>query len=119
MSYAGVVSNILNAVGEEITYKRKTTDPALNTTTLVKSPSYTSYTIKASVRQYSLKQINAGLVDAGDREVRIAAADLSFTPTRSDKVTIASRDYFIKSVITRSPKSEAAIHILTVGGDNA
>jgi hypothetical protein len=67
-----------------------------------------SYTIKAGGRQYCAREI-AGLVQQGDREVRIAAADLSFTPRPNDQVV---------SVNTRTPFSEAAIHIVQVRGGN-
>jgi hypothetical protein len=50
--------------------------------------------------------------------VRIAAADLSFTPKQNDQVVIGSKTYQVVSVNTRSPFSEAAIHILQVRGGN-
>jgi hypothetical protein len=46
-------------------------------------PSVQSYTIKVGVQQYRAWEI-AGLIQQGDREVRIAAADLSFSPNPSD-----------------------------------
>jgi hypothetical protein len=76
-----------------------------------------SYTIKASVRQYRAREIT-GLVQQGDREVRIAAADLSFMPKPSDQVVIGGKTFQVVSVNTRSPFNEAAIHIVQVRGGN-
>jgi hypothetical protein len=59
-----------------------------------------------------------GLVQQGDREVRIAAADLSFTPRLNDQVVIGGKTFQVVSVNTRSPFSEAAIHIVQVRGGN-
>jgi hypothetical protein len=72
------------------------------------APSVQSDTIKAGVRQPRAREI-AGLVQQGDREVRIAAADLSFTPRPNDQVVIGGKTYQVVSVNTRSPFSEAAI----------
>lgn len=119
MSIASRVSGLVNVVGETATYKRKTAEGSLNTTTLQKTPTYTNYTIKISARKYTLREISAGLVDAGDREIRIASSDISFTPSRGDIVVIASKNYKVISVDTRTAKNENALHILRVGGDNA
>jgi hypothetical protein len=76
-----------------------------------------SYTIKAGVRQYRAKEI-AGLVQQGDQEVWIAAADLSFAPKPNDQVVIGGKTFQVVSVNTLSPFNEAAIHILQVRGGN-
>ena len=76
-----------------------------------------SYTIKASVRQYRAREI-AELIQQRAREVRIAAADLSFAPKSNDQVVISGKTYQVVSVNTRSPFSEAAIHIVQVRGGN-
>ena len=76
-----------------------------------------SYTIKAGVQQYRAWEI-AGLIQQGDREVRIAAADLSFSPKPNDQVVIGGKTYQGVSVNTRSPFSEAASHIVQVRGGN-
>jgi hypothetical protein len=80
-------------------------------------PSVHSYTIKAGVQQYRAWEI-AGLIQQGDREARIAAADLSFSPKWSDQVVIGGKTYQGVSVNTCSPFSEAAIHIVQVRGGN-
>jgi hypothetical protein len=81
------------------------------------TPSVQSYTIKASVRQYRAREI-AGMVQQGDREVRIAAVDLTFTPRQNDQVVIGGKTFQVVSVNTRSPFNEAAIHIVQVRGGN-
>lgn len=118
MSIASRVSALIGDIGETVTYKRVTGSTTMNTTTLTKEITYTDYTIKASVREYNLKMIKSGLVDAGDREVRIAGADLTFTPARGDVIIIDTKSFFVKSVNTRRPRNEVAIHILNVGGQN-
>jgi hypothetical protein len=82
---AARVQALIGVAGETITYKR-VTHGAHSTATLQSAPSVQSYTIKAGVRQYRAREI-AGLVQQGDREVRIAAADLSFTPTALAKTS--------------------------------
>jgi hypothetical protein len=56
--------------------------------------------------------------DQGDREVRIAAADLSFAPKQNAQVVIGGKTYQVVSVNTCEPFSEAAIHIVQVQGGN-
>jgi hypothetical protein len=76
-----------------------------------------SYTIKAGVRQYRARE-SAGLVQQGDREVRIAAADLTFTPRPNDQVVIGGKNFQVVSVNTRSPFNEATIHMLQIRDGN-
>jgi hypothetical protein len=113
---AARVQALIAVAGETITYKRGT-HGSYSTATLQSTPSVQSYTIKAGVRQYRAREI-AGLVQQGDREVRIAAADLSFTLRPNDQVVIGGKTYQVVSVNTRSPFSEAAIHIVQVRGGN-
>ena len=79
------------------------------------TPSVQSSTIKAGAREYRAREIK-GLVQQGDREVRIAAADLNFTPRPNDQVVIGGKTYQVVSVNTCSPINEVAIHILQVRG---
>jgi hypothetical protein len=113
---AARVQALINVAGETITYKR-ITHGSYSTATLQSTPSVQSYTIKAGVRDYRAREI-AGLVQQGDREVRIAAADLSFMPKSNDQVVIGGKTYQVVSVNTRSPFNEAAIHILQDRGGN-
>jgi hypothetical protein len=113
---AARVQTLIGVAGETITYKR-VTHGSFNTATLQSTPSVQSYTIKAGVRQYRAMEFT-GLVQQGDREVRIAAADLIFTPRPNDQVVIGDKTYEVVSVNTRSPCSEAAIPIVQVRGGN-
>jgi hypothetical protein len=113
---AARVQALIGVAGETMTYKR-VTHGSYSTATLQSTPSVQSSAIKASVRQYRAREIT-GLVQQGDREVRIAAADLSFTPRTNDQVVIGGKTYQVVSVNTRSPFNEAAIHIVQVRGGN-
>ncbi len=113
---AARVQAMIGRAGETVTYKR-VTHGSYSTATLQSTPSVQSSTIKAGVRQYRAREIG-GLVQQGDREVRIAAADLSFTPRQNDQVVIGGKTFQVVSVNTRSPFNEAAIHILLVRGGN-
>jgi hypothetical protein len=113
---AAWVQALIGVAGEAITYNR-VMHGSYSTATLQSAPSVQSHTIKAGVRQYRAREI-AGLVQQGDREVRIAAADLSFTPRSNDQVVIGGKTYQVVSVNTRSPFNEAAIHIVQVRGGN-
>jgi hypothetical protein len=113
---AARVQALIGVAGETITYKR-VTHGSYSTDTLQSSPSVQSYAIKAGVWQYRAREI-VGLVQQGDREMRIAAADLSLTPRPNDQVVIGGKTYQVVSVNTRSPFNEAAIHIVQVRGGN-
>ena len=76
------VQSLIGVVGETITYTR-VTHGSYSTATRQRTPSVQSSPIKAGMRQYRAREI-AGLVQQGDRDVRIAAADLSFTPRPND-----------------------------------
>jgi hypothetical protein len=108
------VQALIGKAGETITSTR-VTHGSYGTATRQSPPSVQSDTMKASVRQYRAREI-AGLVQQGDREVRIAAADLSFTPQPNDQVVIGGQTYQIVSVNTRRPCNEAAIHLVQVRG---
>jgi hypothetical protein len=113
---AARIQALIAVAGETITYKRGT-HGSYSTATLQSTSAVQSYTIKAGVWQYRAREI-AGLVQQGDREVRIAAADQSFTLRPNDQVVIGGKTYQVVSVNTRSPFSEAAIHIVQVRGGN-
>jgi hypothetical protein len=113
---AARVQALIGVAGETITCKR-VTHGSYSTATLQSTPSVQSSTIKAGVRQYRAREIS-GLIQQGDREVRNAAADLSFTPRPNDQLVIDGKTYQVVSVNTRSPFNEAAIHIVQVRGGN-
>ena len=98
---AARVQALIGVAGETITYKR-VTHGSFSTATLQSTPSVQSYVIKAGLRQYRAREIT-GLVQQSDREVRIAAADLSFTPRPNDQVVIGAKTYQVVLVNTCSP----------------
>ena len=55
---------------------------------------------------------------AGGPGSGIAAADLSFTPKPNDQMVIGGKTYQVVPAKTRSPFSEAAIHLVKVRGGN-
>ena len=76
------VQALISKARETTTYQQVTHD-SFSMSTLQSAPSVQNYTVKAGVRRYRAKEI-AGLVQQGDREVRIGAAGLSFTPRPND-----------------------------------
>ena len=114
---AAQVQALISKARETTTYQRVTHD-SFSMSTLQSAPSVQNYTVKAGVRQYRAKEI-AGLVQQGDREVRIGAAGLSFTPRPNDQIVIGDKAFQAVSVDTRRPFNEAAIHILQVRGGNS
>jgi hypothetical protein len=115
MMAAGVQA-LIGVAGETITYTR-ITHGSYSTATLQSAPSVQSYTVKAGVRQSRAKEIK-GLIQQGDREVRIAAADVRFKPKQNDQVVIGGKTYEVVSANTRSPFDAAAIHMLQARGGN-
>lgn len=71
--------------------------------------------VKAAVRAYKPQEI-IGLVQQGDRQVRIAANDLAVTPARHDKLVISGAEATILHVETRAVRGVDALHILQIRG---
>lgn len=115
MSYATRVSSIINKIGETVVFRRVTAQSALNTTTMKVTNTTADTTVKASVRMYKPSELS-GLIQQGDREVRIASSDLSNEPAPNDKIIIAGKQFNIVSVNTRRPSDVAAIYICQVRG---
>jgi hypothetical protein len=90
------------------------THGAYSTATLQSNPPVQRYAVKAGVRQYRAKEIK-GLIQQGDRKVRIAASDLRFTPKQNAQVVIGGKTYAVVSANTRRPFDEAAIHMCRSG----
>ena len=108
------INAVLQDHGETVTYRR-VTGVAFNETTLANAPTYTNTTINAHVRKYNAKEI-AGLVRDGDREVRIAADAVGFTPDENDIILIGGDTYKVVSLDRRTAFGEDALYILTVRG---
>jgi hypothetical protein len=71
--------------------------------------------IKAHVRYAKNKDIT-GLVNYNDRELRLRAIDLPFTPKEGDEVVIQGKKYRVASINTMNAGENPAIHIMQVSG---
>lgn len=73
-------------------------------------------TLRALVRGYQPSEIQ-GVLEEGDREVRLAAAALSQAPqSNRDQLRIDGRNHRILAVETRHLGEEALLHLLQVRG---
>ena len=115
--FASQVQSLINRIGQNITYQRVTPGNFNQSTLQMGSENVTEALVKASVRQYRAKEIQ-GLIQQGDREVRIAAVDLSFTPSIKDCMVIGDKTFQVIGVNTRAPQGEDAVHIIQVRGGN-
>jgi hypothetical protein len=73
------------------------------------------YSVRAFVRNYSPREI-MGLLAAGDREVRLAAKDLPFTPAKGDTVAVGSDSFRVFAINKIGGGSVDLIYILSVRG---
>lgn len=113
MTIASNVSRIIGQAGESATLRKATN--SFNATTGVNTQTPTNYTVNAHVRSYTAREI-AGLVQQGDREVRIAASDLSVAPEPQDKITIDSHTYTVQAVDCRIFAGVGVLYIMQVRG---
>jgi hypothetical protein len=74
-----------------------------------------SVSVKGHLRSYKQSEM-AGLIQQGDRELRIAAASISFTPKPNDIVTDGTTKYKIVSVDSRKHRDVMIEHIMVVRG---
>lgn len=115
MQFAKGAADIIERAGRDITYRQilstSTYDPATGKLT----PSFQSHSVRAGVREYTPREIT-GLVNFGDREVRLRAIDLPFTPAEGDTVVVGSQQFRVASINTLAAGNEEALHILRVSG---
>ena len=91
-------SKVLKAVGVSVTI-RKVTGSAYNTATGTMGETTADTTVKGFVEGVIARQVD-DLVKATDKRLTIAASDLDYTPTVSDRVVISSKVYQIIRVET-------------------
>lgn len=103
--------------GETSTYKRLT-HGAYNTAILQSAPSVQSYTNQGGCAAISGKGDYGPGSAGGPGSIRIAAADLYFTPKPNDQVVIGGKTYQVVPAKTRSPFNGVAIQIVQVRGGN-
>ena len=83
-----VASNVINRFGGTVTY-RQVTGGSYNTTTGAITETETDTTIKGVVDAVRKQEINE-LIHEQDKKLTIAAADLTITPSLSDRVVISN-----------------------------
>jgi hypothetical protein len=81
-------SKLMSKFGGDVTI-RVITVGAYNPTTGTASESTADTTVKGVLEDVNAREVN-DLVQAGDRRLTIAAADVSTAPTTADKVVISS-----------------------------
>lgn len=113
-SFSTRVSSLIAYFGSPVSL-RKITVGALNTTTLQATTTYVDYPVNAAIRFYKPHEIS-GLVQDGDRQVKIASDDIAITPRANDKIVDGSKTYNIISVNTRAVKGSTATYIMQVRG---
>lgn len=82
-----VASNVINRFGGTVTY-RQVAGGSYNTTTGAIAETETDTTIKGVVDAVRKQEINE-LIHEQDKKLTIAAADLTITPSLSDRVVIS------------------------------
>lgn len=88
-----VSSSVIGKFGGNIIFK-KITNGNYNITTGAITESITSINIRGILQNVNLRETN-DLIKENDKICIIAAKDLNFTPTTSDKISIANIDYQI------------------------
>lgn len=114
MSIARRVASILNDKGQTVTYKQAT-GKTRSTTTLENTVTYTSHTIQAHFRLYDAKELS-GSIEQGDRQMRIAAEEISFVPKTNDRVVINTKEFNVKSVDIRNVSNSDVLYICQIRG---
>jgi hypothetical protein len=84
-----VASKLMARFGGEATIRRVTMG-AYNTTTGTAAETTADTTVRGVLEDVSLREVN-DLIQAGDKRLMVAAADLPNAPTTADRVIIAGR----------------------------
>jgi hypothetical protein len=97
--------------GRDVVLMQPTTQPTWNPITQrMTDATVITVTVKAVVVDVSLREVDGGLIQAGDRWFLIAADGLSITP--SSKITDGSQDYAVISVNEIKPADVAILYKL-------
>ena len=104
-AFRKATKKVLKAVGGDVTI-RKVTGSAYNTTTGAVGETTADTTIKGIVEGVSSREIGE-LIKADDKRLTIAASDLDYTPTVSDRVVISSKVHQIIRVNTTEQSNTA------------
>lgn len=103
-------SKLVKKFGGDVTV-RAITVGAYNTVTGTASETALDTTVKGVLEDVNLREVNE-LVQAGDRKLTVAAADLSSAPTTADKVLISGVTHQIIRVVTIEQDNQAVTHEL-------
>ena len=114
MTLADNALRIINKQGQPITYRRDISADRVTGSDDIPL-TFTETNIIGSVRQYKASEV-AGLIQRGDREVRIAARDLGFLPNQNDQIVTEGITYQVVSANQRSPRGIPAVVIVQVRG---
>jgi len=99
-----VASKLMAKFGGVATIRRVTLG-AYNTTTGTAAETTTDTTVRGVLEDVSLREVN-DLIQAGDKRLLIAAADLANAPTPADRVIIAGRTLQVIQVRTIEQDNE-------------
>ena len=84
-----VASKLMSKFGGEVTFRRITSG-IYNPTTGTAASTVSTTTVRGVLEDVNEREVN-DLVKGTDKKLTVAAADLSFEPSVSDQVTVASR----------------------------
>lgn len=93
-----ISSTVVGKFGGNVTVQ-KITNGAYSTTDGTVSESISSETIKGTLQNVNLREVN-DLIKETDKICTIAASDLTFIPTTTDRITIVSINYQIIRINT-------------------
>ena len=99
-----LASTLLDKFGGDITLRQVTTG-AYNTTTGASAETTTDTAIRGLLEDVALREVN-DLIQAGDKRLTVAAADVPSAPTTADRIVIGARNLQIVEVRTIEQDSE-------------
>jgi hypothetical protein len=107
-----VASKLMAKFGGEVTIRRVTVG-AYNTTTGIAAETTSDTAIRGVLEDVTLREVN-DLIQAGDRRLLIAAADVGNPPTTADEVLIAAVVHQVISVRTIEQDNEPITYELVI-----
>ena len=111
----GPIGSLINnpLFGADVTYRRVVDgvyDPVTGTT----PQTITDSSIKAVVESYSIEEQDTENVQADDRRVIVSSNDITFTPTKNDRIVIGSDEFGIESIRIDQGGNTSVIYTLQV-----
>lgn len=114
MSMTDRVAALVDKVGQTVTYHQLTGE-SFDVATGVNTPTYSSHSVTASIRDFSAREI-IGNIRQGDRKATIAGAALSFIPGKDDRMVVNGKTFSVISVETRNILNDSGVHVLQIRG---